>query len=91
MRTVIAHRETFKHHLRCGEYLIVVRRFVLNEPLAWNNVPYVMRLATEALERWAKANEFANDPDKRAAISAWRSRQTWLVKRSLDLAAICYT
>jgi hypothetical protein len=93
VRVVVTHRSRFKHHVRAGEFLCLVPGIDkrVHEPIAWNDIPFVIRLGEIAVEEFVKANESSNDPEKREAIRAWRSRQTWNRPRALDLEAICYT
>ena len=93
VRVVVAHRSTFKQHIRCGEFLCVVRDKTVREPIAWGDIPYVIRFGEIAVEDWIKRHERDNDPDTREAIRAYRTRKLWHPEKqgALDLSAIVYT
>jgi len=90
-RVVVAHHGTFKQHLREGEFLCVVPRKQVHEPIVWGDIPAVVWLGEQAIARWVKAHRNSNDEDKRAAIHAYRARLMWERQRSLDLGAIAFT
>lgn len=90
---VVTHPKDFKNHLRCGEFLAVVPRIIVHEPVAWDRIPYVVGLGEQAVAQWVKDNEFSNDPEKREAIFHYKSRRLWHPSKvtNLDLLRIAYT
>lgn len=91
VRVVVTRARDFRNHVRASEFLCLVPGKRVHEPIAWGDIPPVIALGELAVRTWVERNERANDPEKREAIRAYRSRQTWHQQRSLDLEAIVYT
>ena len=94
VRVVVAYKHTFKHHVAVNEYLCIVPKTIVHEPIEWGDIPYVIALGELAVENWAKAHERDNDPNVRDTIRAYHARKTWyereLTKKSLHLPAIVW-
>jgi hypothetical protein len=80
-----------KAQLWCGEFLCVVPRPLVHEPICWGDIPYVIKLGELAVEAWVNQHERDNDPEVREAITHFRLRRLWYKPRSLDLSAIAFT
>lgn len=83
VRVVVAHKQTFKHHLGRGEFLCVVPDKLVHEPIASGDIPFVVRLGEIAVETFVARNAQTNDADKQEAVRAYRSRQSWHQQHSL--------
>jgi hypothetical protein len=90
IRVVVTHKRQFKHHVGTSEFLCIVPDKFVHEPIAWNDIPFVVALGHLAVEAFIKANAHTNDPNKQDAIRAWKSRQTWRDQRALDISKIVF-
>ena len=73
--TVVAHRKTFKYHVRPGQILLVVPDFKIQEPVPWERIAEVTGRAEAWILEWIRSR---NDPEvlKDPAISLFLLRRT---------------
>lgn len=92
VRTVVTHNDALRHHTRCDEICVVVPHLRVQEPIDWNTVPELVRLAEQALDNWIKNNR-PNEPWKREACAMRMLRKLEHVdsKRALNLEHIAET
>jgi hypothetical protein len=91
LRFIVAHRNSFKHHVRHDELLIVVPNLVVHEPIAWNDIPIVVERITLTVNDWIERNH-PNEFFAQEAIKMYRIRRLeGQFARSLDLGAIVET
>jgi len=92
-RVMVAHEETFVHHVRAGEFLYVVPDKFVHEPIAWKDIPMVCHCADFYLAEWIDRNGLGNEPERREAIIMWQLRQKRHPERSgsVHLPDIVYT
>ena len=92
LRTVVAPIDTFKHHTRIDEICFVVDGLQVEEPVPWEQIPWVIGTVERCIQEWIRTR---NDPDALEAlpIKMYRIRCTEnpLYKRAIDLDAIVQT
>ena len=91
VRVVVAHEDTFVHHIGSGEFLAVVKDKIAHEPINYVDWEPIVALGTMAIDEWVEKNKNTNDLQKQVAIRAYNSRKTWHAQRSLDSEAIAFT
>jgi hypothetical protein len=89
-RVVVTHADQFKHHVGLNEYLCMVPRVKVHEPIAWGQHPYAIALGELAIQHWVDKHSMSNDPDIQEAVRAYRSRKTWQNQHSLDYAKLVF-
>jgi hypothetical protein len=58
-RVVVTQRWRMRHHVQKGELLFVVPDFLIEEPVAWNYIPVLIRRVELYIEWWVQTQ---NDP-----------------------------
>lgn len=58
--TVVAPRQSLRHHLHPGQLMLVVPGFTIKEPVPWNEIPIVIGRAEAYILEWIRTR---NDPD----------------------------
>lgn len=89
LRVVVSDRKNMKDHVRPDEFLILVPNMTVAEPVPWNLIPVVVRLAELATKKWADRNH--NDPSKQWASKLYRLRCLEQNRRSINLDKIVQT
>lgn len=90
VRVVVAHADQFKHHVGINEYLCMVPRKTVHEPIAWGDHPYVIALGELAVEHWVNKHAMSNDPDIQETVRAYRMRKTWHQQGALDTSKLVF-
>jgi hypothetical protein len=90
IRFVVTHRDQLKHHVRFDEVAVVVPKLKVHEPIAWGDIPYVIRRIELAVDDWL-ARGTPNELHAREAAVMHRLRRQEQDQQSLDLHAICET
>ena len=92
IRFVITHKSNLKHHVRPDELAIMVPDLIVHEPIAWDDIPVVIRRIELVVDDWIENNR-PNEPHAREAISMYQLRKLEHpnVKGSLNLGAIVET
>jgi hypothetical protein len=90
LRFVVAHRKTFKHHLRRDEILIAVPNTLVHEPIAWGDIPGLIAHIEWYVRKWIQAST-PNEPHAQDAVRMYRLRCLEQNQGSLDLKSIVET
>jgi hypothetical protein len=90
LRFVVAHKNTFAHHVRPDEVLIVVPDLLVHEPIAWNDIPSVIARIELTVDHWIREQK-PNEPHAQEAAKMYRLRCLEHERRSLDLETIVET
>jgi hypothetical protein len=90
IRFIVTHRKGLKHHVRADEISIVVPGLIVHEPIAWSDIPGLIRRIELAVDDWL-ARGLPNEPHAREAAVMHKLRRQEHQQQSLDLSAICET
>ena len=74
MRVVVTHRRDVRHHVRHDELAIIVPRLRVHEPIAWNDIPIVVKRCEIEIEKWIKQRGIPNDPVRRECVVMYQLR-----------------
>jgi len=74
MRVVVTHRKSLRHHVRQDELAIVVPRLRVHEPIAWGDIPIVVKRVEIEIEKWIEQRGVPNDPLQRECIVMYQLR-----------------
>lgn len=89
-RTIVASRKSLKANVASDELVHVVPKLVVHEPIAWNDIPYVIMRAKLEFEEWLDTRPNLTE-DQDLAVRMYRLRKLELNQRSLDLSVIAET
>ncbi len=92
MGVVVTHRKNLKHHVRHDELAIVAPGLIVHEPIAWNDIPIVIRRMEIEVDKWI-ARGIPNDPLHREIVTMYRLRCAEHPdnRGSRDLTKLVYT
>jgi hypothetical protein len=91
MRVVVTHRNALRCHVRHDELAIVVPKLTVHEPIAWNDIPIVIRRAEIEIDKWIARRGIPNDPVQRECVVMYQLRCLEHTQRSFNPDAIAYT
>lgn len=93
IRFIVTHKSHLKHHVRPDELLFVVPHLLVHEPIAWNDIPMVIRRIEIETMKQIDAMAEPNEAWKRDAIAMYRLRclEQRTNKHSLDFERIVLT
>jgi hypothetical protein len=93
MRVVVTHRKSVRHHVRHDELAIVVPRLRVHEPIAWGDIPSVVRRVEIEIDKWIERHGMPNDPVQHECVTMYRLRSLEQPgsKRSFNPAVIAFT
>jgi hypothetical protein len=87
IRFVVTQDYQLASHVRCDETLIVVPNLLVHEPIAWGDIPIVIKRIEIVVDEWI-ARGIPNEPHAREAVAMYQLRKKEHVQRSLNLEAI---
>jgi hypothetical protein len=93
LRVVVCHRNSLGCHARADELAIVVPKLTVHEPIAWGDIPIVIRRAEIEIDKWIAQRGIPNDPVQRECVIMYRLRCLEHVdsKRSFNPDVIAFT
>lgn len=91
-RTVVTQMDALIHHARSDEICHVVPHCVVHEPIAWDDIPSIIRRARSAFERWLERRPNLGEAQHHAVMLYRLRQQRHSGSRgSLDVSAIVET
>lgn len=93
IRFVVTHKRNLRHHVKSDELLFIVPNLLVHEPIAWNDIPSVVRRIEIETAKQIDAMPEPNEAWKREAIAMYRLRclEQRTNKKSLNLDEIAQT
>lgn len=88
---MVTPREALEFHVGHDESAVVVGGLIVHEPIAWHEIPMVVRRIEIAVDEWIEFGPTPNTPWAHEAQKLYRLRERENVRRALDLGAICDT
>lgn len=88
----MAHKKTFRHHVRNGEMLYIVPKLLVHEPIAWNDIPLVVERAKIEFEKWLGTRPNLTEGDHNTVKLYWLRKSRHIDSHgSVNLADIVET
>jgi hypothetical protein len=91
MRVIVTHRKMLKHHVRSDELAIVVPGLRVHEPIAWGDIPVVVRRVEIEIDKWIAQRGIPNDPIQRECVVMYQLRCLEQNRGSRHLPDLAYT
>lgn len=90
-RVVVGTRQSLRAHTHPGEFRHTVPNLIVHEPIAWNDIPIVIRRAKLEFEKWLATRPNLTEYLHRLVVLYKLRQQRWNGDASLDLGKIVET
>lgn len=91
LRVIVTPRRSLRHHKRHDELAIIVPKLIVHEPIAWNDIPIVIRRVEIEIDKWIAQRGIPNDSVQRECVVMYQLRCKELQRNSRHLPDLVYT